>query len=57
MTIIALLFIGFSLGAAVLLIVGNILQQQNSPCFSSKVAGFLLISGLMAIQYQIKWHC
>lgn len=50
MNIIALLFIGFSLGAAVLLVVGNILQQQNSLRSSSKAAGFLLIVGLMAIQ-------
>lgn len=50
MSIIALLFIGFSLGTAVLLIVGNILQQQNALRCTSKVAGFLLIVGLAGIQ-------
>ncbi len=49
MSIIALLFIGFSLGAAVLLMVGNILQQ-NALCCASKAAGFLLLVGLAGIQ-------
>lgn len=50
MLIIALLFIGFSLGTAVLLIVGNMLQQQNALRCTSKVAGFLLLVGLAGIQ-------
>jgi len=43
------LFIGFSFGAAALLIAGNILQGAplRNP---SKLAGFLLIAGLAAIQ-------
>lgn len=50
MHIIALLAIGFSLGAALLLIVGNVLRQQHDlPC-ASKAAGFLLIIGLMSLQ-------
>jgi AraC-like DNA-binding protein len=48
--IIALLCIGFSLGATVLLIVGNILQQQETHHCTAKVAGFLLIIGLASIQ-------
>ncbi len=50
MSVIALLFIGFSLGTAVLLIVGNILQQQNVLRCTSKAAGFLLIVSLAGIQ-------
>lgn len=50
MQIVALLFIGFSLGSAGLLIVGNILQRQEPPRFASKLAGFLLLAGLASIQ-------
>ncbi len=50
MPVIALLFIGFSLGSAALLIVGNILQQQNAPACTAKAAGFLLLLGLASIQ-------
>lgn len=50
MSIIALLFIGFSLGTAVLLMVGNLLQQQNALRCTSKAAGFLLLVGLAGIQ-------
>jgi AraC-like DNA-binding protein len=50
MAIIALLFIGFSLGSAVLLMVGNSLQQQNALHCTSKAAGFLLLLGLASIQ-------
>ncbi|AEG02450.1 transcriptional regulator, AraC family [Methylomonas methanica MC09] len=49
--IIPLLFIGFSLGSAALLIAGNLLQKQEPLRFASKVAGFFLISALTAIQY------
>lgn len=49
MHIIALLFIGFSLGTAVLLITGNLLQQEPHRC-ASKAAGFVLIVGLAGIQ-------
>ena len=51
MHIIALLLIGFSLWTAVLLIVGNILQQQGPHRRSSKVAGFMLIACLAGIQF------
>jgi AraC-like DNA-binding protein len=50
MPIVALLFIGFSLGTAVLLIIGNLLQQQNALRCTSKAAGFLLLLGLAGIQ-------
>lgn len=50
MSILPLLFIGFSFGAAILLIVGNLLQQQDSLRRASKLAGFLLIAGLASIQ-------
>lgn len=50
MSIIALLSIGFSLGAALLLITGNLLQQQEPRHSASKAAGFLLIAGLAGIQ-------
>ena len=58
MAIIALLFIGFSLGSAVLLMVGNMLQQQNALCYTAKAAGFLLLFGLASIQsvhLSVKW--
>lgn len=45
-----LLFIGFSLGAAALLIAGNILQRKESLRIGSTVAGFLLIACLSTIQ-------
>lgn len=50
MPIIPLLFIGFSLGTAALLIAGNLLQKQEPFRFTSKLAGFFLIAGLAAIQ-------
>lgn len=50
MSILPLLFIGFSLGAALLLIVGNLLQRQEPLRCASKLAGFLLIAGLATIQ-------
>ncbi|NOV31995.1 helix-turn-helix domain-containing protein [Methylomonas sp. ZR1] len=50
MSIVALLFIGFSLGAALLLLAGNILQAREPVRFTSKLAGFLLIAGLAGIQ-------
>jgi len=50
MQIVSLLSIGFSLGAAVLLIVGNLLQRQEPLHRASKLAGFLLVAGLAAIQ-------
>ncbi|MDD1621612.1 MAG: helix-turn-helix domain-containing protein [Methylococcaceae bacterium] len=50
MQIASLLFIGFSLGAAALLIVGNILQRQEPLRCASKLAGFLLVVGLAGIQ-------
>lgn len=50
MAIVALLCIGFSLGSAVLLIAGNLLQPQEPYRCASKVAGFLLIIGLAALQ-------
>lgn len=52
MHIIALLFIGFSLGTGVLLMIGNLLQQQEPHRCISKAAGFLLIVGLTGIQCQ-----
>jgi AraC-like DNA-binding protein len=51
MQILPLLCIGFSLGAAALLIVGNILQGHEPIRFSAKFAGFMLIAGLAGIQY------
>ncbi|MDX8127796.1 helix-turn-helix domain-containing protein [Methylomonas sp. OY6] len=50
MSIVALLFIGFSFGAALLLLAGNILQAREPVRFTSKLAGFLLIAGLAGIQ-------
>ncbi|MGZ4999127.1 MAG: helix-turn-helix domain-containing protein [Methylomonas sp.] len=50
MQTVSLLFIGFSLGSAALLIIGNILQRQEPMRFASRVAGFLLVMGLAAIQ-------
>ncbi|MDO9103616.1 MAG: hypothetical protein Q7U57_01510 [Methylovulum sp.] len=52
MHIIALLFIGFSLGTGVLLMIGNLLQLQEPHRCISKAAGFLLIIGLAGIQCQ-----
>lgn len=46
-----LLFIGFSLGAAALLIAGNILQRREPLRIGPKLAGFLLIAALAAIQF------
>lgn len=51
MLIIALLLIGFSLVTAILLIIGNVLQQQETHRYSSKVAEFMLIAGLAGIQF------
>jgi AraC-like DNA-binding protein len=50
MQIVSLLSIGFSLGAAGLLIVGNLLQRQEPLRCASKLAGFLLVAGLAGIQ-------
>lgn len=50
MPIAPLLFIGFSLGAAVLLVAGNLLQRREPLRGASKWAGFLLVAGLAAIQ-------
>jgi len=51
MQLIALLLIGFSIFTAILLIVANILQQSEQLQCSSKLAGFILISSLTAIQW------
>lgn len=45
-----LLFIGFSLGSALLLVAGNILQRVEPLRLTSKLAGFLLIACLAAVQ-------
>jgi AraC-like DNA-binding protein len=50
MHVIPLLFIGFSLGTAILLVVGNVLQQQEPHRCASKAAGFLLIVSLATLQ-------
>lgn len=50
MQIAPLLFIGFSLGAAALLIVGYLLQRRDLIDFTPKLAGFFLIGGLAGIQ-------
>ncbi len=50
MQIISLLAIGFSFGAAALLVVGNILQGREPLRWTAKLAGFVLICGLAAIQ-------
>lgn len=51
MQLIALLLIGFSLFTAILLITGNLLQQSYPKQFSSKLAGFILVSCLAVIQW------
>jgi AraC-like DNA-binding protein len=51
MQLFALLLIGFSLFTAVLLIFGNLVQQFELQQFSSKLAGFVLIICLAAIQW------
>ena len=51
MQLIALLLIGFSIFTALLLIVVNVLQQSEQLQCSSKLAGFILISCLAAIQW------
>ena len=51
MPTIALLSIGFSLGTALLLIIGNIFQQQEPQRCTAKAAGFLLLIGLAGIQF------
>lgn len=50
MQIVSLLFIGFSLGAALLLIVGNLLQSQEPLRCAPKLAGFVLVTSLAVIQ-------
>lgn len=50
MQIVSLLFIGFSLGAAMLLIVGNLMQRQELLRGAAQWAGFFLIAGLAGIQ-------
>lgn len=51
MQLIALLSIGFSLGAALLLMLGNTLQQPEAQPYSAKLAGFGLLTCLAAIQF------
>lgn len=51
MHLIAQLLIGFSLFTAILLIIGNSIQQFELQQFSSKLAGFVLIICLAAIQW------
>ncbi len=50
MHVIPLLCIGFSLGCAVLLVAGNVLQQPEPLRCAAKAAGFLLIVSLAGIQ-------
>ena len=50
MQIVSLLFIGFSLGAAALLLLGNLLQRQTPINLSTKAAGFILVIELAGIQ-------
>ncbi|BBL60630.1 AraC family transcriptional regulator [Methylomonas koyamae] len=50
MQIAALLSIGFSFGAALLLVAGNLLQSREPLIWPSRCAGFVLIAGLAAIQ-------
>ncbi len=50
MQIVSLLFIGFSLGAAMLLIIGKLLQRQELQRGAAPWSGFLLIAGLAGIQ-------
>lgn len=54
MQLVSLLFIGFSLGAALLLLLGNLLQQQAAINLPTKAAGLVLIVSLAAIQVL---HC
>ena len=51
MQLTSLLLIGFSLFTALLLITGNLLQQFETQQFSSKLAGFFLVSCLAVIQW------
>lgn len=51
MQLIALLLIGFSLFTAILLVIGNLFQQSEALQFSSKLAGFVLVSCLAGIQW------
>jgi len=51
MQLIALLLIGFSIFSAILLIIGNFVQQPEPQKLSSKLAGFVLISSLAVIQW------
>lgn len=51
MQLTALLLIGFSLFTAVLLIAGNIFQQSEAQSLPSKLAGFVLVICLAAIQW------
>lgn len=50
MQIAALLSIGFSFGAALLLVAGNLLQSRESLFWPARCAGFVLIAGLVTIQ-------
>lgn len=54
MQIVSLLFIGFSLGAAALLLLGNLLQRQSPINIPAKAAGFILVIELAGIQVL---HC
>ncbi len=51
MQLISLLLIGFSLFTAILLFIGNLLQQSGPQQLSSKLAGFVLVSCLAGIQW------
>ena len=51
MQLISLLLIGFSIVSAILLVVGNLVQQTGPQQFSSKLAGFILIASLAVIQW------
>ncbi|MGZ0077646.1 helix-turn-helix domain-containing protein [Methylomonas sp. YC3] len=56
MQIAPLLCIGFSLGAALLLIVGNLLQRQESLRCVPRLAGFVLVTSLAVVQsLHVSW--
>jgi AraC-like DNA-binding protein len=50
MQLASLLAIGFSFGAAALLLLGNLLQSREPIGFRAKAAGFLLLADLTALQ-------
>ncbi|WP_150046709.1 MULTISPECIES: helix-turn-helix domain-containing protein [Methylomonas] len=51
MQLASLLTIGFSFGAAALLLLGNLLQRREPVSFQAKAAGFLLLADLTALQW------